>query len=141
MSTSSMRICLAISTLTTGAILGACSHNERPATPSQLPPAASAPGKEVGSAVKDIVNARCDLEQRCKNIAPGKTFDSRDVCESKVQGSTADDLNTKDCPHGVDQAKLSTCLSDIRAEECGAHPFEALSRWNACRTGQLCRSE
>lgn len=138
MFTTSIRVCLAILTLTTCGILAACSHSERPAAHSQMPPGASAPGREVKLAVKDIVDARCDLEQRCNNIAPGQTYDNRGMCESKLQGTTAEDLNTKDCKHGVDQEKLSTCLSDIRAEECGAHPIEALSRWNACRTGQLC---
>jgi hypothetical protein len=141
MFTSSNGMCVAISTLATVAILGACSHNERPAAHAQTPPAAAAPGQEVKSAVADIVHARCDLEQRCNNIAPGQSFDSRGMCESKLQGATSNDLNTKDCPHGVDQEKLSTCLSDIRAEECGAHPIEALSRWNACRTGQICLSK
>jgi hypothetical protein len=89
------------------------------------------------SAVADIVEARCDLEQRCNNVAPGQKFDSRDTCESKLQGSTADDLNTKDCPHGVDPGKLSVCLADIKGEKCG-NPFDSLSRWNACRTGQIC---
>jgi hypothetical protein len=134
MSTSSIRTCLVISTLATGAVLGACSHSGRPAAQT---PAASAPAREVKSAVKDIVNARCDLEQRCNNIAAGQKFDSRDMCESKLQGATADDLNTKDCPLGVDQGKLSACLSDIKAEDCG-NPLDSLSRWNACRTGQVC---
>lgn len=133
MSISSLRMCLTISTLAASAV-GACSHNDRPATHAQM---ASARSQKAKSAVNDIVNARCDLEQRCSNIASGKKYDSRDMCESKLQGATADDLNTKDCPHGVDQGKLSTCLSDIRAESCG-NPLDSLSRWNACRTGQIC---
>lgn len=137
MSISSIRMCLVVSTLATGAALGACSHSERPAAHAQTPPAASAPAQEVKSAVNDIVSARCDLEQRCNNVAPGQKFDSRDMCESKLHGATADDLNTKDCPLGVDQGKLSACLSDIKAENCGS-PLDSLSRWNACRTGQIC---
>jgi hypothetical protein len=130
-------MCLAVSTLAVSAALGACSHNDRPAAYAHTHHTASASGHRATSAVNDIVNARCDLEQRCSNIASGKKYDSRDMCESKLQGSTADDLNMKDCPHGVDQGKLSKCLSDIKAESCG-NPFDSLSRWNACRTGQIC---
>jgi Family of unknown function (DUF6184) len=137
MSISSIRMCLTISTLAASAALGACSHNDRPAAHAARTQHMAYGSQNAKSAVNDIVNARCDLEQRCSNIASGKKYDSRDMCESKLQGATADDLNTKDCPHGVDQGKLSTCLSDIKAESCG-NPFDSLSRWNACRTGQIC---
>ena len=93
--------------------------------------------RSVEAAVADIVRARCDLEERCANIGPGLKFDSRDVCRSKMHGETASHLNTQDCPLGVDTRKLDACTSSILAQDCGSM-FDALSRWNACRNGQIC---
>jgi hypothetical protein len=120
------------------ALLGltACSHEERPTEHSGAP-AASAPARELNSAVNDVADARCDLEQRCNNIGAGQSFDNREACETKMHGSVADELNTKDCPNGVDESKLSACLSQLRSEECG-DPMDSMSRWAACRQGELC---
>ena len=91
----------------------------------------------MDAGVADIVHARCDLEDRCANIGPGQKFDSRAVCESKMQGETASHLNTSDCPLGVEPRKLDACISSILAQDCGSM-FDALNRWNACRNGQIC---
>ena len=93
--------------------------------------------RSVELAVRDIVMTRCDLEERCQNIGGGQRFERRDTCESKLQGTTAAEVNLADCPLGVDPRKLDVCLSSIRAEDCGSI-FDALSRWNSCRKGQLC---
>jgi hypothetical protein len=47
------------------------------------------------------------------------------------------DLNTNDCKHRVDRAKLSECLAKIRDEDCG-NPIDSLSRFAACRMGAIC---
>jgi hypothetical protein len=119
------------------ALLGAsaCSHAEKPAEHGR--PAASAPARELSSAVHDLSDARCDLEERCNHVGAGQTYENREACETKMHGSIGDDLNTNDCPHGIADSKLSSCLSDIHAEKCG-NPIEALSRWNACRKGEIC---
>jgi hypothetical protein len=124
------RVFLTVSTF--AALTGACSHTDKPAAYAEAPRA-----YELKSAVSDIVKARCNLEARCNNIGAGQKFDDRQACESKLQGSTADDLNSKDCPQGIDRDKLSECLADIKAESCGS-PLDSMSRWNACRTGNVC---
>lgn len=116
--------------------ISACSHEERPSEHNGIP-GASAPARELSSAVNDVADARCDLEQRCNNIGAGQSFENREACETKMHGSLADDLNTKDCPNGVDNSKLSACLSQLRSEECG-DPMDSMSRWAACRQGELC---
>jgi hypothetical protein len=116
--------------------MSACSHDSKPAEYNGAP-GASAPARELKSAVTDISDARCDLEQRCNNIGAGQSFDNREACETKMHGSLADDLNTKDCPHGVDHSKLSACLGQLKSEECG-NPMDSMSRWEACRQGELC---
>jgi hypothetical protein len=116
--------------------ISACSHEERPTEHSGAP-AASAPARELSSAVNDVADARCDFEQRCDHIGAGQSFDDREACETKMHGSIADELNTKDCPNGVADSKLSACLSQLRSEKCG-DPMDSMSRWAACRQGELC---
>jgi len=133
MSISALGKCLTLATVTAGALLG-CSQNPmwngRPETPA-------ARAETVTAAVEDIVAERCDLEARCGNIGPNQKYEARDMCESKLQGTTGSLLNTKDCPLGVDHRKLEACLANIRAEACGSI-FDSLGRWNACRDGQIC---
>lgn len=113
--------------------LSACGH----ASGSGRPETAQERAQSVATAVAEIVRARCDLEDRCANLGPGQKFDSRAVCESKMQGETADELNTADCPLGVERRKLEACVASILAQECESM-FDAISRWNACRNGQIC---
>jgi hypothetical protein len=124
--------CLSIATLATG-LLGACHSGMG----SEYPESPEAKARSVIAAVEDVVGARCDFDERCNKIGPGQTYESRDTCESKLQGTTASELNTKDCPLGVDDRKLETCLAAIRAEECSSI-MDSLTRWNSCRSGQVC---
>lgn len=100
-------------------------------------PVPSGPEARLKSATDDIVSARCSREERCNNVGDGKTYQDHEACTSKLEGSTASDLNLKDCEHGIDHAKLDTCLSKIKGEDCG-NPIDTLSRLAACRTGELC---
>jgi hypothetical protein len=113
----------------------ACAHDQKPAENGGV--VASAPARELSSAVDDLTDARCDLEERCKHIGADETYDNREACETKLHGSISDDLNTSDCPHGIADAKLTACLNEIKAEDCG-DPIDAMSRWNSCRQGQIC---
>jgi hypothetical protein len=121
------------------AVLGAaaCSHHE--AAPEHAP-GATAAAPQLSNAVDEISDARCDREQRCNNVGAGQTYADRSTCESKMHGATANDLNTKDCPNGVDRTRLSDCLKQIQSEECG-NPIASVSRWSACRTSNLCIGE
>jgi hypothetical protein len=120
--------------LQTAMILGACAPmvDRRPETALER-------DRSVKVGVLDIVDARCDLEERCANIGPRGRFESRSACESKMQGETAITLNTADCPMGVERRKLDACVASILAQDCGSI-FDALNRWNACRDGQICYS-
>jgi hypothetical protein len=133
---------LALSTLLLCAVpfAVACDHETRAATPDDLTTARETraePKGETTGAVRKIVAARCEREERCKNVGPDRTYTDHAACTSKLQGSTADDINTKDCDRGVDDVKLSECISKIHAEDCG-NPIDTLSRVAACRTGAIC---
>ena len=113
---------------------GCTQSNEHVNRLDQIP--SSAEGNLKG-AVSEIVTARCNREDRCKNIGTDRTYETRDACTSKLHGSTESDINVQDCKHGVDRPKLHRCLDEIRSEDCG-NPIDTLSRVAACRTAALC---
>jgi hypothetical protein len=87
--------------------------------------------------VERLSRARCDREQSCGNIGGGQKYVSRDVCMDQMRGTIANDLNTFNCPGGLDRGEVEHCLSAIKSEQCG-HPFETIGRMQRCRTGALC---
>jgi len=93
--------------------------------------------RTIDIAVTEIVKARCGLEERCSTVGPGRRFESRAACASKMHGETAQHLNLADCPLGVEGRKLDACVSSISAQDCG-NVFDVLNRWNDCRNGQIC---
>jgi hypothetical protein len=91
------------------------------------------------AAVSSITQARCDREARCNNVGAGKKFDSRSDCMTKTRSAWRDDLNTIECPRGVEEQQLTSCLSQIRSESCD-NPLDTLERALACRTVDLCKT-
>jgi hypothetical protein len=90
------------------------------------------------SVVDRISSARCDREQSCNNVGDGKKYASRGVCMDQLHGAVANDLNSYQCPRGIDGPAVQECVSAIVGEECGAHPVEAITRIEKCRTGAMC---
>ena len=97
-----------------------------------------APNAVDPSVVDRLANARCDREQTCDNVGDGRRYASRHVCLEQQKGTIANDLNSYQCPRGIDGAAVQQCLSAIGAEECGAHPVEAVTRMDRCRNGAMC---
>jgi hypothetical protein len=56
----------------------------------------------------------------------------------QLRGSIGNDLNAYQCPGGLDGSAIQRCLSAISSEECGAHPVEAITRMERCRSGAMC---
>jgi hypothetical protein len=99
-------------------------------------------GANVGSVANDsaigrIVAARCERETRCNNVGADRKYASTDVCSQKIRTDMREDLNAKECPHGIDQKELEECLTDIRKEDCN-NPIDTISRLAACRTSDMC---
>lgn len=112
-----------------------CSQSNEPVhSVDQVP---SSPEGNLKGAVTEIVTARCNREERCKNIGANRSYESRDACTTRLRNGTESDINVKDCKHGVDRPKLHQCLDQIRAEDCD-DSIDTLSRVAACRTGALC---
>jgi len=89
------------------------------------------------SAVANIAAARCDREVRCKHVGAKEKYRTRAVCVAELERDKRDDINSDVCPGGVREKELNDCLAAIRDEDCG-NPLDAISRLNACRTGNLC---
>lgn len=89
------------------------------------------------NAVARIVSSRCAREATCNNIGVDKRFDNAAGCTAKIRSDMRDDLNTKDCPYGVDVKELDECLEAIRSEACNS-PLDSISRLAACRASDMC---
>jgi Family of unknown function (DUF6184) len=88
-------------------------------------------------ALASIATARCDRELRCKNIGPNEKYLSTSECVSKLQNDKRSDINAQECPGGISDKALTSCLQAVREEDCN-NPLDAISRLTACRTGNLC---
>jgi hypothetical protein len=78
------------------------------------------------------------IQAACDNVGDGKKYASRQVCLDKMHGGIANDINSYQCPRAIDATAVSQCLMGIGNEECGAHPMEAITRMNNCRSGVMC---
>jgi hypothetical protein len=136
---------IAVSLASAGMVVLGCEHtDDRVATsrPAQQPMGATnTQGRESSldpPVVNHLARARCDREQACNNVGDGKEYASRQVCMDQARGGVANDLNSHQCPGGINRAAVQECLTAIGNEECGAHPVEAITRMDKCRSGAMC---
>jgi hypothetical protein len=106
---------------------------EEPTTLDQLEPVSG----RTGPAVQAIAQASCSREERCNNIGADKKYTSQQACLTRVQSDWQSDLNSRECPGGIDQKELSECLQEIRNDDCN-NPMDSLGRFVACRESDIC---
>ena len=99
--------------------------------------APNVPRTTTALGVSAIATARCDRELKCKNIGTNKTYLSTDECVTKMQNDKRTGLNEHECPNGVIDKELASCLKSIREEDCG-NPLDQISRLTNCRSGAMC---
>jgi hypothetical protein len=104
------------------------------------PAPAMTPASRVRTAAEQIAQARCEREQQCGNVGADKTFSSSQDCLARIQTDWKDDLDSRQCPGGINQHELDECLSEVRAEDCG-NPFDTLARISECTQAQVCIEE
>jgi hypothetical protein len=92
---------------------------------------------ENEGAISAMGTARCDREQRCGNVGPGKDHENLAACQSKLMASSREELGASECPGGIVKKELDECLGEIRTEDCG-NPLDTLGRLVACRSSDLC---
>jgi hypothetical protein len=137
---------MAISMVSAGMLVLGCEHTDdrsmATATPGSVPPpmgATNPQAREVDASIVDrLTNGRCDREQACNNVGDGRKYASRHTCMEQLHGSISNDLNSYQCPGGIDGYAVQQCVNAIASEECGAHPVEALTRMDKCRSGAMC---
>lgn len=123
-------------------VVAACSkNNDRPATSANgsepVTVQTPTPANATRSAAESIARSRCQREQTCENVGPDKKYSSASDCLTRIRNDWKDDLNSRECPGGVNQTQLDQCVAKIRSEECGS-PFDTLSRVTECTAGQIC---
>jgi hypothetical protein len=104
------------------------------------PHATMAPASRTRSAAEQISRARCEREQQCGNIGADQTFSSAQDCLVRIQNDWKGDLDSRQCPGGINQQELDECMSEIRSEDCG-NPFDTLARITECTKSQICIEE
>lgn len=122
---------------TTGLLVACGGANQEPPVAGTGVTSAQSAQKADSAIVGKLSAARCDREQTCNNVGTGQKYVSRDVCMDQMRGSLANDLNSYECPRGIDETQLDKCMNSIRSEEC-SHPLDTISRMEKCRTGALC---
>lgn len=95
------------------------------------------PASRSRSAAEQIAESRCEREQQCGNIGNDKTYHTSDECFTRIQSDWREELNSRQCPGGINQSQLNECLAQIRGEAC-ENPFDALARITACTAAQIC---
>lgn len=88
--------------------------------------------------INRLSSARCEREQACGNVGPGKSYESNNECVTKLDADGYAELNSADCKAGLDNAQFDKCLQAIHAEECNS-PIASLERLTDCRSSALCR--
>lgn len=107
-----------------------------PATAAQED-ASFTPASRERSASAQIAESRCEREQQCGNVGPDKTYTTSAECLTRIQTDWREELNSRECPGGINQEQLGECLTRIRGEAC-ENPFDALARLTECTAAQIC---
>lgn len=89
------------------------------------------------AATARITGARCDREVACSQVGAKKRFETRDICTRNEGSRTQDELKAADCPNGVDEKKLHTCLETLAKQDC-TKLVSALQSIDECKTATLC---
>jgi hypothetical protein len=136
-----MKTLQTITALGITAVIAAIGCSHEPTTPVGGTQAPTGVMSQQNQADRDVAyqlaGARCDHEQSCNNVGPGKKYASRQSCMDQLTASTFDDLNAYNCPKGIDRASLSHCMQSIQSRDCG-FSLSALTGSDQCGSGSLC---
>ena len=95
--------------------------------------AAGLQASSVLSARTLLAGARCDREGACNHVGPAKRFETRELCTREENNRAQCELRSSDCPNGVDDKKLQTCLDVIAKQDCAR-----TATADECATSVLC---
>jgi hypothetical protein len=104
-------------------------------------PLMSAPSPEVEKALLRMDEARCDRAARCGQMGSTERFPSpRAACIWTVGQNERRDVDLYQCPKGIDEARLQSCIDSIRAASCEPAMVD-LAEIEACGGQSLCPSQ
>ena len=113
------------------------------AKPSDLDPTKRAGTAELTAAtvngptaIDQMVDARCARAAACNEIGFHARFDSRAACVERVNMAMKGLLTVNECPAGVDEKALATCLAAVNQQPCDGS-LNALDL-QACGLSALC---
>jgi hypothetical protein len=89
------------------------------------------------AATARITGARCDREFSCDQIGANKRFSTREICDRDQERRTQQDVKSSDCPNGVRENELATCLSRISSQDC-SDLVTSVANVGACSPATLC---
>src|SRR5688572_15496841 len=84
-------------------------YDERPARATTT----GAVGLTNDAAATRLAGARCDREVACNNVGADRKFATREACTREIGHDTRANLRAEECPRGIDDNRLSICLSDV----------------------------
>lgn len=84
-----------------------------------------------------LTKARCHRESTCDNVGPFRRFTDRNACLQELFPDADEVVRPEECPAGVDEAKLSACVSDVLDEMCMT-PRATAGEPASCRRSELC---
>ena len=123
----------------TAALIVACNH-ESSAPPARTVTTTTTTGAGVvknEDAVRRLTEARCERAKACNQLGEKEKYKDEAACTREERHDLEADLGTSECPRGIREEKLSSCLQEIKNERCG-NPFDKISRLATCRTGAMC---
>jgi hypothetical protein len=128
-----VQTCLFTVSFAVAVVAVACGSNPPP-QPSTGTTTTSA---ALPESVSQIASARCKHAAACNEVGGDRTYANMDACMSKMRGDAENDLRASNCPKGVNDARLRSCVAEINAEACSGIG-SGLSRGVACKTSALC---
>ena len=116
----------------------ACAGNEPKKEPRFIPASREvAPDEHNGVCFAAMSSARCDHDQSCGYIDPGKRYVDRDACLNFYNSAGYKSL--ENCATPIDRNQLRQCLASIKSADCDSAMVD-IGTLDACNYGSLCRA-
>ena len=116
-------------------LVGACAAHGTPTTATTGATMEARIANE--EAVQQLANARCNRDERCGFIGPGKTHPDRGTCERTVNKETSSDFRSADCK-GIKPALLNECANDVTKLACSLDK-PLVMMLTSCMGDELCK--
>ncbi len=125
---------LVICFATTAALVVACNHETVPSPVTTSGAPGVVPNEQ---AIQRLTAARCDRAKACGKLGEREKYADETACKADKHQDLEEVLKPTECPGGIREYRLTSCLQEIRNEKCG-NPFDKISRLAVCRSGSLC---